>query len=197
MSSFASKKDVIITSGRFQPLHKGHMKFWEKIKKRFPHNLLLVCVLRNPYELHHFDVKNSNKFLKMSIWTHAKERNPLPNWERFRLISIAIMNNSLLQNSTHVIFRDKPELNWEKSIMDLPNNRVWVFNPQKSSFDMAKIEYYKMKNEKVMEISLDINGFSARKIREELKGEIKDLSFLPEYCHEYFISNCLKYFQSN
>ena len=82
-------------------------------------------------------------------------------------------------------------------MIDLPANRVLVFNPRKNPFDIAKINYYRMKNEKAIEISFDMGEFSGTKIRDNLRKGIRDLGFLPKSCHEYFISHCLEYFQSD
>lgn len=186
-------EEVLIVTGRFQPLHKGHIMFLHEIRKKYPTKTLIICILRISPELSIKDEEIDNNFINISTEVHAKSRNPLPNWERFRLLNIAIRNDPLLSENTFIIFRDRPELNWANSLVDLPPNRIWVFNSIRGEFDVLKVDFYKQKSEKVIELIIKTDEISGSEIRKKLKNNVLDLSFLPEYCHEYFKLYCLKY----
>lgn len=186
-----------IFTGRFQPLHKGHISFLECIKKQHPDDLLIICIIRNTYK--HGDYDGLSNFCRESLQKHQHYNNPLPNWNRYVLLSLAVKSNQLLKNNTEIIFRNRSDIDWEDSVIDLPKNRVWVLPKySKESFDFEKQKYYLSKNEQVELIDFfDTNtNYSAGHIRRQLKNEGKEckFDFLPDICREYFNKECLKYF---
>lgn len=188
----------LICTHRLQPFHRGHLNFWIEIRKNYAEHLT-ICVLRNSIHLERVkgEMKGPKSYKNLSRLAFAIDRNPLPNWERLRLASIAIQNEPLLASNATVMLRDRPDVDWEKSIEDLPKNRVWVFNPQSDpDFSKAKIQFYTSKGEKVIELNLgryeDLEG---QDIRKQLSSGSDDLSFLPECCRDYFQNHCAEYFR--
>lgn len=185
----------IVFTGRFQPLHIGHIEFIRTIKRKYPKELLIICIIRNSYE--EILPKEKNNFYLVSKEKQQKINNPIPNWERFILLKTAIDNDNELKNNTIIIFRDRPDLDWTKSVQDLPENRMFIFPSYcQESFDFEKIQFYKNKNESIDIIdNFNENQYSASQIRTDLRKGNKKISFLPSCCRDYFIKNCLKYFK--
>lgn len=184
-----------IFTGRFQPLHLGHIKFLESFKKEHPDDLLIICIIRNTTEKN-LDPKEKSGFYFESIKKQRIENNPLPNWNRYMLLKIAIESNELLKNNTIIFFRNRSDLNWDLSVSDLPKDRIWLLpSYEKEKFDEEKYKYYISKNERIELISVDYNcNYSGEVIRNLLKSNHTDLSFLPFECREYFKKECLGYF---
>ena len=187
-----------MTTGRFQPLHMGHIHMLEAIKRTFPDDLLLLCLIRNTIKIK--AAKEESAFHQLSQKKQTATNNPLPNWQRYRLLSLAVQGNEVLKENTEIIFRNRSDLDWADSIADLPEDRIFVFpNYGKEEFDKQKVEFYRTKGERVEIIDFydDNPGYSATAIREHLKeyGPDADLGFLPEVCRVYFKEECLKYFE--
>lgn len=186
---------VMIVSGRFQPLHNSHIDLWRELRSRYSEHLI-ICVLRRSKEvsLIQSGEYNIDEFLSLSVWAQAFERNPLPNWQRLRLVKLAVDAEPIFRLNTTVLLRDRPDLAWQRSIEDLPPNRVWIFNSARSELDRAKPHYYRSKGEEVIEV--DFTGpttYTGEVIRNRLRSGIMDLSFLPEACQEYFSKECLHF----
>ena len=182
-----------IITGRFQPLHLGHLALFENVKTEFPNDLLIICIVRKSTS---FAIpKEDSVFFRESISVHDKLNNPLPNWERFILLKTAIYSNDILRNNTVILFRDRPDIDWNKSIEDLPSERCFVFpKHKKTKFDELKIDLYKKMKEDFIEIDNSYDYISSTMIRNDLRNGIYDFNFLPNCCVEYFREYCLKYF---
>jgi hypothetical protein len=166
----------------------------------FPDHHLVVCVLRPV--LHRITTQSetvlqeADKFYQLSQTALTDDRNPLPNWERRRLASIAINSERLLTGHTTTILRHRPDLSWETSIEDLPANRTWVFNiTAEPEFNQTKLNFYRSKGENVVEVNVErYKGFEGSTIRNALRTGDKDFSFLPNACLDYFRGHILNYF---
>ena len=187
---------TMIVTGRFQPLHKGHFEFLRHLRKEYNEHLI-ICILRRPFSV---DLATNEKTVASSIyeelskWTRNSKQNPLPNWQRFRLLSIAVNSDPIFAGKTSILFRGRPDLFWEKSLIDLPENRIWVFNPCKGEFDQSKVEYYKERGERVRLVDFDkAIRFRGEVIRKRFLTGEKDLRFLPKACQSYFKKECLQY----
>ena len=183
-----------IFTGRFQPLHLGHISFLKTIKQRYPSDLLIVCILRNSKR--NESPKIMNDFYLISKAKQIESNNPLPNWNRYMLLSLAIKDDPLLRNNTIILFRNRSDIDWEESIADLPEKRIWVFpRYTKEKFDEEKVKYYKEKKESIEIIDCDEQvSFSGTTIRKSLIDGDRSLEFLPLCCRDYFRDECLKYF---
>ena len=190
---------AFIFSGRFQPLHLGHIAFIKKIKEKHPCDLLLICIIRNSI-INNIPPKVESEFHRENISKQTHYNNPLPNWNRYMLMSIAIENDPLLRKNTEIIFRDRSDINWEASLVDLPDDRIWIFPRQtRDNFDAEKVRYYYDQNEKIEFIDCPIDTFfvSGTKIRNSLLDGDKSFDFLPSCCRRYFEQECLQYFLNN
>ena len=183
----------IVFTGRFQPLHNGHVKMLENIKRKYPDSNLIICIIRNSENIKTDEEKGSFHFHSQE--KHIKKNNPLPNRIRFKLLNILIKSNPIF-SKTVVLMRDRPDTDWAKSLQGLPKDRTIVLPSYgKEEFDRQKCEYYKLKGEKLIFIDIDEDmQYSATAIREKLKKGDNRLSFMPTACHDYFNKYCLKYF---
>lgn len=182
----------IIFTGRFQPLHNGHMEMLRAIKKNHPNDLLIVCIIRNSIE--DLSPEFNSEFSRYSIIKQRRCNNPLPNWERYMLVKLAIENDRMINKNTIIIFRDRSDIDWDLSIQDLPKNRLFIFpNVNREPFDKAKIKHYVDHGENIELIDVKMVN-SATNIRNALKSGDKSLDFLPDVCREYFVENCMNYF---
>ena len=186
---------VMVISSRFQPLHLAHVEFWREARKRYQEHLV-ICVLRRSQEraVSPKSPKDEHDYLSGSLWTRAAENNPIPNFQRLRLVEIAVSVEPTLRGNTTVMLRDRPDTMWERSIQDLPPNRVWAFDPSKSDFDKSKPDFYMSKGEETRTIEFSTADLhSGRDIRNRLRNGSVDLSFLPEACRDYFARECLPF----
>lgn len=191
-----TKDKYLIVSGRFQPLHLDHLKLFQNLVKEFRLNLV-VCVLRVENAYKEIVMTNSiTKFEKMSVPLSSKSNNPLPNWERLELLNIAIRNDTFLNHKVSLLLRDHPVRDWERSVCDLPKNRIWVFNTSNSEFDKTKVDFYRGKAEKVYVVNYP-SKLNGTQIREKLRAGALDLDFLPLCCHNFFRDYCIDYFMKN
>ena len=76
----------LVFTGRFQPLHSGHIEMLRAIKEQYPDDLLIICIVRNTSR----EVKPEidNAFNVISRQKQKKNNNPLPNWERYMLLKL-------------------------------------------------------------------------------------------------------------
>lgn len=188
---------TIIFTGRFQPLHMGHIHFLEAVKRKHPKDLLLLCVIRNT--MRNQIAKVDSTFHQLSQKKQTQVNNPLPNCNRYRLLSLAVQGNDILKWNTEIVFRNRSDVDWDESVVDLPKDRIWVFPKYgKEAFDKEKVAFYQSKREciEIIEFYDDNAAYSATTIRNQLKeyGKNADLSFLPNACREYFCDECMEYF---
>lgn len=186
----------LVFTGRFQPLHSGHIEMLRAIKEQYPDDLLIICIVRNTSR----EVKPEidNAFNVISRQKQKKNNNPLPNWERYMLLKLAVENDDVLKRNTAIIFRERADISWKKSVADLPDDRIFILPSEKrDEFDIQKHKFYRDINERVKTVSYGKKHVSATDIRNKLYSGDYDLSFLPFACVDYFKSNCLKYFVKN
>lgn len=183
----------LIFTGRFQPLHMGHIQMIRKIKEIYPDDLLLICILRNTVT--GVIAREESAFHEVSKSKQRSENNPLPNWNRYMLVKLAVEAEPTLAKNTVIIFRDRSDVDWDKSVADLPEDRTFVLpGYSKERFDTEKLNYYRAKGEDIVLVNTESASYSATEIRAAIKSGSEDLSFLPEACREYFIHHCKKYF---
>lgn len=183
----------LIITGRFQPLHLGHIEFWKYTIKKFKLPLI-VCILKNLNLKYNIDLNDTTEFENLCLTTLEKGKNPLPDNIRKKLIEIAISNDNLLKHYVELRFREYPILDWDRSLYGLPQKRIWVFNKNNSYFDLKKVEFYQRKGEYCELLELSPSRFNGTGIRNKLRNGDYDLSFLPDCCKHFFKEACLEYF---
>jgi len=184
----------LIITGRFQPLHFGHIDFWKYAIKKFKLSLI-VCILKNLNRQYNVELHDTTEFDNLSLTTLEKDKNPLPDNIRKKLIEIVISNDNLLKRYVvELRFREYPILDWNRSLYGLPQKRIWVFNKSNSYFDLKKVEFYQKKGEYCELLELSPSRFSGTEIRNKLKNGDNNFSFLPNCCIPFFKEECLKYF---
>lgn len=184
----------LVFTGRFQPLHLGHINMIRTIKEKFPEDRLIICIIRNT--LNEVSPCQENAFNKVSKSKQTKENNPLSNWDRYMLLKLAIDSDEILSRNTIILFRNRSDLNWDESVSDLPEDSVFVLpHYQKEQFDEEKLKYYQQKGAQIEIVESNGNvGISGTAIREQIRNGDSQLDFLPPACREYFRENCSKFF---
>lgn len=185
ISEYFTGQEYLIITGRFQPLHNLHLDTFRKILQGNKYHLI-VCVLKN--NTTQISKKRSQYAIESSK-VQKKENNPLPVWKRVMLLNLAIANDDILKSRVTVLARERPDIDWVKSIEDLPENRIWVFNIGNGEFDKTKVEFYKNKNEKMLIVDFP-SPLSGTQIRERLRNGNKNFDFLPECCWSFFQQEC-------
>jgi len=189
-----SNDKYLIVTGRFQPLHFGHLDLFRNVITEFGLHLI-ICILRKE-EKKNIDLNElgASEFEKMCYAVQSEANNPLPNWQRLELLNTAIRNDKFLKDRVTIMLRDRPDTDWEKSIQDLPENRIWIFNTSNSKFDRAKVEFYRDKQEETITVNYPslINGTD---IRKELRKKPTTFNFLPIECQAFFEKNCFHFFR--
>jgi hypothetical protein len=183
----------IIVSGRFQPVHLGHLHFWLELRKQF-REPLIICVLRQPRLGQLTAMGVQEPYHELSRSAQSLDRNPLPNWERLQLVTYAVTNEPRLAGNTTALLRTRPDLDWEGSLEDLPAMRTWIFH-RSSEFERAKAKYYRSMGENVVEIDVGPRDLEGTAIRRALILGETDLSFLPPGCEAFFANQCRHYFE--
>lgn len=99
----------IVITGRFQPLHLGHIDLWKCaiIKFKLP---LIICILKKHNLKYNIDLNNTTEFDNLCLSTAEIDKNPLPDNIRKELLEIAISSDNLLQDNVELRFRDHPIL---------------------------------------------------------------------------------------
>jgi len=189
---------TILVSSRFQPLHKGHLLFLEKIVELFD-NEIIICPLRRPSgNSVKQRTEESDKYEKMLGWTYSLVNNPLPDSQKINFIKYAIENYGVLSTQVvDIIPRVHPYEDWNESLQEIPLKRVWAINSSKSNFDTTKIQHYMSKGEHIISLSSGDFGYRGSEIRQSLKRKERDLGFIPKELHSYFKENCLSYYEEN
>lgn len=184
-----------IYSGRFQPLHNGHVSMINSIINRHPKDYLIVCIIKEETEKMTI-APSDNMFYQEAIKKHLPHMNPIPNWNRYMMLKQLIDSDPFYKNVI-LFFRKRSEVDWFQSIEDLPPERTFMFpSISKEKFDQEKITFYMGKQEKIElvdadNLSLDI---SAQQIRDNINDRELIKKLIPTACYEYFIKECLKYF---
>jgi nicotinic acid mononucleotide adenylyltransferase len=186
---------TMIVSGRFQPLHLGHIQTWLAVTENHSAGLV-ICILRRSSQLETLRQvpPEPSTFGAYSRIAWALEKNPLPNWHRLRLVTLAVANEPRLALRTTIVLRARPDVSWDTSLEDLPLARTWIFHAG-ANFDTAKADYYRRRGEPVYEIEQARNTeYQGSVIRARLREGSRDFGFLPPACREYFEQECLTYF---
>ncbi len=187
------KDTYLILTGRFQPLHYGHLNLLLEARKRYPENPIIVCIIEKVY------VENKKDNFAKDVSKFLPQNNQLPNWERYMLLNYAIEGFDLLNEKIHIVFRSNPNIDWEASLINLPHNRTWLFPKNvKEEFDRQKKIDYLNRGEDFIEIETnDYEDYQGSVFRNKLlSGKKDELFFLPKWCHDYFIKECLKYYSN-
>lgn len=180
-----------ITTGRFQPMHMAHVMYWRHIVEQL--NLpLVICVLKKQERLADSVICS---FAASSTEHHQRERNPMSDSQRLRLVQLAVLDDEVLNGRTTVVLRTRPDIGWSESLDGLPENRLWIFNPLKDNFDHIKSEHYKGRGEGVELLPMTrYNGWNGQIIRNALQSGDSSLDFLPNSCRTFFREECLSLF---
>lgn len=163
----------VILEGRFQPIHKGHVEYVRLLLNQAQH--LWIFVVENEISTQVVPDRSTLPVIEFTDKVdehHGAEKNPLPFWLRYRLVS----------ETLSVEFPDAPITVWGGRRLDflwpfyakaLPPDRV-ILTPERDEFEDAKADAWNRLGEKVVRIDVSmLPKISATQVRECLKNGVQ------------------------
>jgi len=166
---------MIIFSGRFQPIHNGHIDLINKLVEKYPDNKIVLGVVKDVKKLNFsndaFDVATNQNFLD--------GKNPFSGQETLELISTALGE---LKDRVIITMIPRPSIDtWVIIESFFDGDRVWVIPQIDGEFGMwedEKASFFESRGDKVSRIKIDkkINSTDVRRLMNE--GKYDELSKL-------------------
>ncbi len=159
----------VIWEGRFQPIHRGHVAYVSLLLGYARH--LWIFVVENEVST---DVVRDRSELPVPEFTaevdrhHGAEKNPLPFWLRYRLVS-ETLREELPAAPITVWGGRRLDLLWPLYARALPPDRVFI-TPNRDAFEDAKAEAWNRLGERVVRVDVGhLPAISATELREALR----------------------------
>ena len=151
---------MIIYTGRFQPIHNGHLSLIKRLRKEYPDETLCVAVIKD------IPLEAKTEFDKAVDGMLSHDRNPF-NAE----ITLSLIYNALkAEGIDNIVVTLMPRTScatWDiiKALFDC--ERIWVFTKNQISEDDwedKKAAFYQSMGDKVIRIPIDkdISGSDIR-----------------------------------
>lgn len=168
----------VIWEGRYQPIHRGHILYVKTLLEYAEH--LWIFIVENERST---DVIRKGEKVPVPEFTiiadehHSPEKNPLPFWLRYRLVTETLRAELGSDAPITVWGGRRFDLAWPFYSKTLPPNRVFI-TPNRDSFEDAKANAWSKLGEKVIRLDIDhLPKISATQIRERIR-ESKSVSDL-------------------
>ena len=155
---------VYIFTGRFQPVHNGHVSFIENFIDNYPNDKFILAIIRDCLKSElasDFDIIGNTNF--------QNEKNPFSSSQVLEMISTVF--HSRLPGKVLTTLLPRPsDLIWQ--VIDslfFNEERIWIFpspeDPEQRKWEDQKAKFYESKGEKIIRIPVS-KSVSSTEIRD-------------------------------
>lgn len=160
----------VIWEGRYQPFHRGHLAYIERLLDHAEHVWVIVVANETAAEL-----GESAETLPVPEFTaavdphHVPEKNPLPFWLRYRIVC-ETLRAELPEAPVTAMGGRRLDLAWPLYVKLLPPERAFL-TPLRDDFEDAKAAAWRSLGEDVLRIDVDdLPRISGTAVRAAFRG---------------------------
>lgn len=168
----------LIWAGRYQPPHNGHKQLLSHSLATWPEPHIVGIVWGHNTADSEWAKANPK---------HFGSKYAFSGWERRRLFELIVWEIGATRRVSVVLVPrlDQPN-GWEFDEI-FPRKRIRC-TTDKDSADLANVEFWRSQGEKVRVLSAPPGTLTGTEFRKRVLAGEEWRSFVPEECHEYFIS---------
>jgi len=157
-----------VWEGRFQPIHLGHLAYIGELLKR-AERVWIVMVNNETQTDRPYDKSPVPDFTQCVDQHHIPEKNPLPFWIRYLLLTETIKSEFGYDAPVTVMGGHRLDLDWKFYTTALPPNRVFL-TPVRDAFEDVKAKAWSDLGEKNERIDIsELPVISATDVRNSVK----------------------------
>lgn len=162
------KYEHVIWEGRYQPIHRGHVAYIEKLLEHAEHLWIFVVANETSQQAGlALEDLPAPEFTAVVNEHHAAEKNPLPWWLRYRLV-FETLTAEFPDAPITVWGGRRLDLQWPLYARLLPTPRVFM-TPERDSFEDLKAQTWHKLGEEVVRMDVsDLPKISATEVRERV-----------------------------
>lgn len=155
---------MLIYTGRFQPVHNGHISLIKNLRELYPEETICVAIIKN------VPIESNDEFDKSVDSMMAEERNPYDAEVVLDMVT-KVIQNRFPKNVVVTLMPRASSSNWSTITSLFDCDRTWVFTENQNSVDeweKKKFDFYTQQGERTIRLKIkkDVEG---TKIRELLK----------------------------
>lgn len=151
---------MIIYTGRFQPIHNGHISLIKRLKEKYPNEILCIAVIKD------IPLVAKTDFDITVDEVLSQDRNPFNTETTLSIIDKALKSEKI-ENTIVTLMPRASSTTWHiiKALFDC--ERIWVFTKNQTcpdDWEDKKATFYHSMGDKVVRIPIekDIEGTTIR-----------------------------------
>lgn len=177
---------MIIYTGRFQPIHNGHLSLIQQLRKEYPSETLCVAVIKD------IPLEEKSEFDRTVDGMLSQDRNPF-NTE----ITLSLIDNVLkaegIDNTIVTLMPRASSATWGIVNALFDCERIWIFTKNQISRDDwedKKAFFYKSMGDKVIRVPIE-KTVEGSLIRQAIKNRDYDTlaTMVPKEVLNYIIEH--------